>query len=268
MGTLHASECPIVVMNGEEDMKSRQCRTHNRMSLWGVLLLAAALCGFYAPLSVATALYFGEATAELTIQSITGGTALGCSACTDTFFGADASGNASASATGFANINGNPTNLVAGDGLSLRAEASGSASPPGFAESFFEAFGALDFSNTGLSAITVTFRLVWTLNADASLADPTAEDAFAFAEIFVESSSETHVDQIVFSDALFGPSGLQSLSDDITFSFTIAAGGTDFLDVGLSADGFAEAIPEPGALPLIALALGGMGFFARRRKLS
>ncbi len=255
-------------------MKDKQSRSHRSAVLWRVLFTIAVLCGLQAPPALAAAIYLGRSTAELTITEITGGNTVGtaCSVCTagDAFF----VGNASASSTGFANVNaagGDPTNLAVGDGLSLKAEASGSASAIGSADSFFNAVASVALTNSGPSTITVTFRLVWSLFADASIDAPVIEDALAFADIIVEigSSPDLLVEEEVISDALFGPFGPQSLSDDLTFTLTLAPNGSDFVDIALFAEGFADAlaaIPEPGIVPLFALGLAGLGFFVRRRR--
>ena len=240
---------------------------------WGVVLLIAGLCGLHVSPSHAIAIYESSARARLTITDIAGGTGLLCTSCTDAFGDVFHSGNATGSSTGAATVTGDPANLASGDRMDLFTDTKGSASAIGSVDGFFVSIGDLEFSNTGTTSITVTLRLRWQLNALASVGSTANEDAIADAEILVVTGSSVDpiVDTNIVSDVLgiLGPTGGQSAADDFTFTLEIAAGEDDFINITLISGGFADAFaaaPEPGILPLIALGLAGLGFFARRRK--
>jgi len=219
----------------------------------------------------ALALYSASASGTLTIVSATNfdtpGDFTDLTITGDAFVPIDdvfTDGSGIATTGGFADVLGDPLDIMIGDGLDQLSEVDGSASAVGYAESTHLTDGLLDLTNgSATDTFEIFFELAYSLSASASVGDPATEDAYAEATIdLLDDLGFVDVFETVLADALFGPPS-DSLSDVVFFSIILAPGEIDSLALLSDADGFADAIPVPPTLALLAVGLVALGW--RRR---
>lgn len=155
--------------------------------------------------------------------------------------------------------------LSIGEGLSINLSVSGTADAIGFADALAAALGIIEIENfSATDTFEVFFDLMVSLSADASLDDPSFEDAFSIADVIIDTASgDVPFDDFVVADALFNffDPDISSLS-----SFILVIGPNDFDDVFIDvvADGFAVAIPEASDVAGFLFGLGALGWLRRR----
>ncbi len=155
---------------------------------------------------------------------------------------------------------------TSGETFSLSLNVAGSATD-GFAAAFGFGDIFLFYINNSLTDfIEVDVLFDYEITADAGITGPN-DDALAFSGVFADSISGELlvliVDELVESDALFGPFGPQSMSDSIGHTIVIPPESEGDLVAFLDVDGFAEAeaiIPEPAIIMLVGLGLAGLSF--------
>lgn len=155
---------------------------------------------------------------------------------------------------------------------------SGSAQTTGGASAEVQATGGpwttyVYLFNKDPNAIDAIFSASVTLDLLTSISDPGNETAYAggtvSATLTTPGSITQDVDAFDLDTFSLNGSGTGDSTGVFTYDFTVAAGSYSYLAITVDLEGAAisnpEPVPLPAALPMLGLALGGLGFVARRR---
>lgn len=242
-------------------------------TLTAAIVIGTLGVGFTATAS-ATVTYDGTAWLELTLTSVQDASATDISdtewsvqaegaGFVDTFSDGTASaGGTISTAPVFPNP---PLSLGVGGSVFQSSESFGSASD-GFAQTFALTDLTVLIENNYIEDLTFAFDYEYLAEAAVEVLSPTALDAFARATVTAfDDFLDFDLDVEANVDLLLGPPLSESFTNSGSILLTAPASGSNTITAYIETEGFAEAVPEPVTIVLVAAGLVGVGTTRRRR---